>query len=67
MALSLGNNELSGPIPAELGGLANLETLADEASPATNWAGPICPAELGGLANLDPGGTGNGYISAPMN
>ena len=45
----LGNNELSGAIPAELGGLANLEGLSLYDN---ELSGPI-PAKLGGLANLE--------------
>ena len=47
--LNLDNNQLSGPIPAELGGLTNLEWLNLDGNELT---GPI-PAELGRLTNLD--------------
>ena len=47
--LSLGFNELAGPIPAELGSLSNLETLY---LGFNELAGPI-PAELGSLSNLE--------------
>ena len=47
--LSLGFNELTGPIPAELGSLSNLERLDLSFN---NLTGPI-PAELGGLSNLE--------------
>ena len=47
-ALSLGDNGLSGPIPPELGRLANLTGLSLQEN---DLFGPI-PPELGGLANL---------------
>ena len=47
--LSLGGNQLSGPIPSELGNLANLETLRLRGN---QLSGPI-PSELGNLANLE--------------
>ena len=43
------NNRLSGPIPSELGNLANLDTLWLHDN---RLSGPI-PSELGNLANLD--------------
>ena len=46
--LSLSGIQLSGPIPAELGNLANLQYLG---LARTQLSGPI-PAELGNLANL---------------
>ncbi len=47
--LDLGENDLTGPIPAELGNLAYLEELW---LPRNNLTGLI-PAELGNLANLE--------------
>ena len=47
-SINLHGNGLSGPIPAELGNLANLEILWLN---GTGVSGPI-PAELGNLANL---------------
>ena len=46
--LSLGSNQLSGPIPSELGNLANLDTLVLDSN---QLSGPI-PSELGNFANL---------------
>ena len=46
--LSLGSNQLSGPIPSELGNLANLDTL----SLYGNQLSGSMPSELGNLANL---------------
>ena len=46
--LSLGRNDLSGEIPAELGSLSNLEAL----SLNENYLSGEIPAELGGLSNL---------------
>ena len=48
ISLFLDNNRLTGPIPAELGGLANLQNL----SLAENQLTGSIPVELGGLANL---------------
>ena len=53
---------LSGAIPAELGGLANLEGLSLGNNELT---GPI-PAELGGLANLEWLSLGNNELSGPI-
>ena len=53
---------LSGPIPAELGGLANLETLSLGNNELT---GPI-PAELGGLANLEGLWLNSNQLSGPI-
>ena len=53
---------LSGPIPAELGGLANLEVLFLGNNELT---GPI-PAELGGLANLEHLGLYSNQLSGPI-
>ena len=53
---------LSGAIPAELGGLANLETLSLGNNELT---GPI-PAELGGLANLERLSLGNNELTGPI-
>jgi Leucine-rich repeat (LRR) protein len=47
-SLSLYQNQLSGPIPAELGNLANLTIL----SLSSNELSGLIPAELGNLANL---------------
>ena len=47
--LSLSSNQLTGPIPAELGDLTNLVSLDLDANQLT---GPI-PAELGDLSNLE--------------
>ena len=47
--LSLSFNELTGPIPGELGGLSNLESLSLSSNRLT---GPI-PGELGSLSNLE--------------
>ena len=47
--LSLARNDLAGPIPPELGNLANLELLHLDAN---DLAGPI-PPDLGNLANLE--------------
>ena len=53
-ALRLSDNELTGPIPAELGDLTNLLTLALAGNLSRPGAltGPI-PAELGDLTNVD--------------
>ena len=53
---------LSGAIPAELGGLANLETLSLGNNELT---GPI-PAELGGLANLETLYLYSNQLSGPI-
>ena len=53
---------LSGAIPAELGGLANLETLSLRNNELT---GPI-PAELGGLGNLETLSLGNNELSGAI-
>ena len=47
--MNLGNNDLNGSIPPELGGLANLESLRLEGNAL---AGSV-PPELGGLTNLE--------------
>ena len=47
--LSLGSNQLSGPIPSELGNFANLQWL----SLYDNQLSGSIPSELGNLANLD--------------
>ena len=47
--LRVGNNELTGPIPTELGDLTELETLSLRSNALT---GPI-PTELGSLASLN--------------
>ena len=53
---------LSGAIPAELGGLANLETLSLRNNELT---GPI-PAELGGLAHLEGLSLENNELTGPI-
>ena len=53
---------LSGAIPAELGGLANLERLN---LGRNQLSGPI-PAELGGLANLEGLSLGNNELTGPI-
>ena len=53
---------LSGAIPAELGGLANLERLYLYSN---QLLGPI-PAELGGLANLERLSLGNNELTGPI-
>ena len=53
---------LSGAIPAELGGLANLETLSLGSNELT---GPI-PAELGNLAHLEGLSLGNNELTGPI-
>ena len=53
---------LSGAIPAELGGLANLERLN---LVRNQLSGPI-PAELGGLANLERLNLGSNELTGPI-
>lgn len=60
--LHLGTNELSGPIPAELGQLTNLESLALHFNGLT---GSI-PTELGELTNLTHLGLGDNQLSGPI-
>ena len=48
---SLGANQLSGPIPSELGGLSNLKSLSPRWI-TTSFRVAI-PSELGGLSNLE--------------
>ena len=60
--LGLFNNNLSGPIPAELGRLANLTELYLYDN---QLSGPI-PAELGRLANLTSLGLFNNNLSGPI-
>ena len=47
--LGLNNNQLSGPIPSQLGNLANLEELFLD----INQLSGSIPSELGNLANLE--------------
>ncbi len=58
-AIDLSYNELSGPIPAELGNLANLQYLDLRNN---NLSGPI-PAELDNLANLETINLGGNHFS----
>ena len=60
--LNLSSNNLSGPIPAELGSLANLTSL-DLGS--NNLSGPI-PSELGQLANLRTLQLASNNLSGPI-
>ena len=60
--LDLGDNELNGPIPAELGRLASLERLSLYGN---ELSGPI-PAELGGLTNLQALLLGENWLSGPI-
>ena len=60
--LHLGDNQLTGPIPVELGGLANLQSLSLENNDLT---GPI-PAELGDLANLQSLNLGGNELTGPI-
>ena len=60
--LNLSSNNLSGPIPAELGSLANLTSL-DLGS--NNLSGPI-PSELGQLANLTTLQLARNNLSGPI-
>ena len=60
--LSLGSNQLSGPIPSELGNFANLLGLwLDD----NQLSGPI-PSELDNLANLDTLVLDSNQLSGPM-
>ena len=60
--LKLEDNQLSGPIPAELGGLANLQDLNLDGN---QLSGPI-PADLGGLANLHTLSLWRNQLSGPI-
>ena len=60
--LELGNNQLTGPIPAELGDLTNLEWLVLAANRLT---GPI-PAELGNLTNLQALALSDNQLTGPI-
>ena len=60
--LSLENNDLTGPIPAELGNLSNLEWLSLHGNALT---GPI-PAALGNLSNLLVLGLGVNDLTGPI-
>ncbi len=59
IALNLNHNSLSREIPAELGGLSNLENLHLH----TNSLSGEIPAELGGLSNLQSLWLGNNELS----
>ena len=61
-SLSLFKNNLSGPIPPELGNLANLQGLT---LPTNNLSGPI-PQELGNLANLQALSLSINSLSGPI-
>ena len=60
--LDLSDNQLSGPIPAELGGLTNLRQLR---LVGNQLSGPIL-AELGGLTNLEGLWLSGNQLSGPM-
>ena len=60
--LNLRGNRLSGPIPAELGSLFNLESLGLEFN---QLSGPI-PVELGSLANLQYVNLSNNQLSGSI-
>ena len=60
--IRLGGNSLSGPIPAELGGVADLEALDLSGN---RLSGPI-PPELGGLASLRSLDLGSNELSGPI-
>ena len=60
--LSLSENNLSGPVPPELGNLTNLTILILD---FTNLSGPI-PPELGNLANLTTLYLGGNNLSGPV-
>ena len=60
--LSLAKNDLSGPIPAELGKLSNLTGLSLWGNQLT---GPI-PPELGNIANLTWLGVSNNALTGPV-
>ena len=60
--LSLLGNQLSGPIPSELGNLTNLERLSLWGN---QLSGPI-PSELGNLANLQALSLDSNQLSGPI-
>ena len=62
-ALGLSRNALSGPIPPELGNLANLTWLY---LGGNQLSGPPIPPELGNLANLTSLGLDNNALSGPI-
>ena len=62
LSLFLGDHQLSGEIPAELGNLANLETLGLDGN---QLSGEI-PAELGNLANLETLGLDGNQLSGEI-
>ena len=58
----MNSNELSGPIPPELGGLSNVGALYLQGNALS---GPI-PPELGGLSNLGRLGLGENELAGPI-
>ena len=62
VGLNLYHNQLSGPIPAELGHLAKLKSLRLSSN---ELSGPI-PAELGNLANLESLDLNENQLSGPI-
>ena len=60
--LSLGRNQLTGTIPAELGNLSNLETLALFVNDLTG----TIPAQLGNLSSLGYLGLGNNELTGSI-
>ena len=61
-SLNLGDNQLSGPIPSELGKLSSLENLG---LMGNQLSGPI-PSELGKLSSLENLGLGSNQLSGPI-
>ena len=60
--LRLGDNQLSGLIPSELGNLDNLEWL----NLSNNQLSGLIPSELGNLDNLELLGLGSNQLSGPI-